>query len=1642
MCGPISCNVEESTPDNSELPLSTTTRCTGSPEVGQVSQRHPPGVFNRRPIQCVKACDSMEETLGTFSRVFIAYQSSCTSQTMPGKYCSWECEPNYIPVQGDSEPRMCDGSSGQFLGTRLVCAPSTCNAFDDTHSTTLLGTLDQARECLPNGRFSGTQLQCRDISCNSHLDLGGTNTRLNSNSAMCGPETKQGTVRECECLPGFDTIAKGPRRLSRRCIETGDWDPFEPLRCVVRTCNAVAETAGRGTQASGATLICNSATDPGTTCEWECMDDLAKVAGDNTRVCLDSGLFSGNHLVNSCNNAFGSPCKLSCIPGYTGAPDPVASCQSDGSWFYTGTGPEWFPLWNVQFYWSLVIRWIMQSSGLWACSASLGGYFGFPGAQCQVSGYWEYTGLCSRVDCGQPLHPSGPFVDASGCSTGYQEQCILTCVNGYTGSPRAVCGPGGDWSYSQNCDLINCNQPIHPSAPHVDVSQICDTHFARDCPLECKPGYEGSPRATCTANSLWAFYGTCQETVCGAIKHPSGSTLDTSECLGTEFVDCGPPQHPDFPVATAQADCSHLWTDSCALSCTSGYSGAPTATCADNSAWVYGGRCHQTDCGIPVHPGGSIKVKEVECNTAFGDVCLLQCSDGFVGSPSAVCLPTGQWAYKGECSAVTCGPPGHLDPNVDESKCQVWEYGTSCNVECYPGYSGTPSSVCLGNGQWSYAGSCNRVQCVSPGHPSAPYVDVLDCSPLQGDRCLLQCVVGSTGSPSAVCQPSGEWLYGGDCDPVGCGPPVHPSRAAEPQQCQTTWGQPCLLTCATGYGGNPTALCQASGEWAYTGTCMVVGCGSPSHPSGQLVDVLACGTSFGQDCNMQCKNGYNGAPTAECGSRGQWIYEGQCNALDCGVPQHPSGDFVSFGTCSYSFGGSGYQGDPAAVCLASGAWSYTGVCLEVNCGPVRHPSTPNLQVIDAACQRSVGSYCFRVCNAGYTGTPGAVCQATGLWDYSGACTEVGCGGPAHPSGAAVSPGGCADNFGSTCILQCPAGTSGYPLSTCLATGQWSYLGTCDQVNCGAVVHPSVTGDGSMWAHVAPLDVVYQSTPLPLSQLQTNGQWTYTGQCLRVSCGPPRHPSSLVEVRSTCIYEYGLGCPVRCTLGATGNPEAICLPDGQWTYTGTCKLLPVGPGPVDHPDGSLVDSSLCQDCSICTLSCIDGFVGSPEAECVTGSWAYSGTCLYATCGPIVPTIPFAVVPASCTITVGSTCNLLCGNSLDGNPVATCTSSLQWIYQGVCASPSCGPLTHSSLPYMDTSGCQSNDFGAICQLACQLGYTGSPDAECGANGQWKNVGQCLPVDCGPVQHPSGALVSVSGCTGSTFGGQCELFCIEGISGNPIAACGHDGTWGYAGICGSGAQVGCGEALHPDTNVSPLDTCELTGQWTHQGSCQVVQCDKPFHADPNAWGPYLPWCNDGYNFGSTCLFGCNDGHVGAPQATCGANSQWVYTGTCRTLGNVVEIINCKAPDLRMGWESCPVDCTGDWTGQPSMHCLPNGNWRASAQVDYLPSGGQAELQTRRDTIWMICGTVAAVVLTLAASLSFCIYRKFRVQRVQTVSEIPHLKPCTFPDASLDERVLTPVVFQSPLPGVNIETMLSPSVPGSMLSPNPLDSLHPPLQ
>ncbi|XP_006824660.1 E-selectin-like, partial [Saccoglossus kowalevskii] len=238
------------------------------------------------------------------------------------------------------------------------------------------------------------------------------------------------------------------------------------------------------------------------------------------------------------------------------------------------------------------------------------------------------------------------------------------------------------------------------------------------CTYTCLDGYEASTSLTSTCNGTsWTVdpvtcsdINECSNNICqngGTCSNSAGSY--SCDCAGIGYtgdvcetaVNCGTITNPAHGGSTCTGT---TYNTVCTFNCNTGYtsSGTDSSTCQANGQWsAHDFTCAAVNCGTitdPLHGGSTCT------GTTYNTVCTLNCNTGYTssGTDSSTCQANGQWSdHDFTCAAVNCGTI--TNPAHGGSTCTETTYNTVCTFYCNTGYtsSGTDSSICQANGQWS-----------------------------------------------------------------------------------------------------------------------------------------------------------------------------------------------------------------------------------------------------------------------------------------------------------------------------------------------------------------------------------------------------------------------------------------------------------------------------------------------------------------------------------------------------------------------------------------------------------------------------------------------------------------------------------------------------------------------------------------------------------------------------------------------------------------------------------------------------------------------------------------------------------------------------------------------------------------------------
>jgi hypothetical protein len=664
----------------------------------------------------------------------------------------------------------------------------------------------------------------------------------------------------------------------------------------------------------------------------------------------------------------------------------------------------------------------------------------------------------------------------------------------------------------------------------------------------------------------------------------------------------------------------------------------------------------------------------------------------------------------------------------------------------------------------------------------------------------------------------------------------------------------------------------------------------------------------------------------------------------CPATQVANSNKASTGSISGSLGASvqvicnaGYYGGGSADCVGDGVWSATLTCVYVNCGT---PSRTGYTYSGSS--QGYGATRTASCAYGYEGSSSTVtCQSNGQWSSpSSSCTMLGCGEPSQ-TGYNFASGGF--TYRSTrAVSSCATGYTGSGSTiTCQIDEQWTTSTGCNRVSCGT---PSQTGynflggstvyQGSQRATCA---AGFQGSASSIT-CGSNGQWSLSGGCERVSCGNPSQTGYVFSGGSSVFEAVQTS---SCASGFEGAGSSVeCRADRSWTTASGCTRVDCGT-PSQTGYNFLGGSTVYQGSQSAT--CAEGYAGSASSiTCGSnGQWSLSGGCERASCGNPSQTgyvfsggrdVFEAVQTSSCASGFEGT-----GSSVE------CRVDLTWTTASGCTRVDCGAPVQDNYEF---SG-DSTVYEATQSGSCAAGWIGSPsDIACQADATWTASSGCERAPCG---SPSETLPN-SQLEGFVFSGESSVFesvqtasCASGFEGaGSSVECLVDQTWTAASGC---ARVDCGAPVQDnyefsgDSTVyeatqsgscaagwigSPSDiACQADATWTVSSGCERAPC-----VDPEQEG-YV-FSGESAVFESVQTASCGTGFEGAGSSVeCLADGSWSAASGCAR-------VDCGAPvqatyeffgDSTVYESQQTASCSAGYEGTPSaIVCQYDATWTSS--------------------------------------------------------------------------------------------------------------------
>jgi hypothetical protein len=471
--------------------------------------------------------------------------------------------------------------------------------------------------------------------------------------------------------------------------------------------------------------------------------------------------------------------------------------------------------------------------------------------------------------------------------------------------------------------------------------------------VTCAEGYSGGGEAECT--TLGEF---------------SRVTCTAKACESTQVANSNKDTDDEIQGVTGGV---------VAVICDTGYSGSADATCGTDGFFSVV-TCSPDPCTATKVDFSVAHTSDASISGVTGDKVEVTCAEGYSGSGTAVCQPSGEF------TTVTCTPnpceATEVAFSVDHAYPRAIFGVTSDKVEvtCAEGYSGSGTAVCQPSSFFSVV-TCTPNPCTATKVDfSVAHSSDASISGVTGDKVEVTCSQGYSGSGTAVCQPDGEFTTV-TCTPDPCeATEVANSKQAAHDAITGVTGDSVPVTCDIGYTGSAAAaVCGTDGVFT-TVTCEPNPCqatqvaNSYKASSGVIVGVT------GDRVPVTCNVGYSGTADAVCGTDGLFSVV-ECTPNPCEPTEVEfsmaftaadsitgvTGDVVQV-TCA-----DGYQGSGNAVCGTDGTFS-TVSCMPVSCGPLTVADSTRSDPLNPIWGKT-GAEREIICLDGYAPGGTAICTA-------------------------------------------------------------------------------------------------------------------------------------------------------------------------------------------------------------------------------------------------------------------------------------------------------------------------------------------------------------------------------------------------------------------------------------------------------------------------------------------------------------------------------------------------------------------------------------------------------------------------------------------------------------------------------------------
>lgn len=444
------------------------------------------------------------------------------------------------------------------------------------------------------------------------------------------------------------------------------------------------------------------------------------------------------------------------------------------------------------------------------------------------------------------------------------------------------------------------------------------------------------------------------------------------------------------------------------------------------------------------------------------------------------------------------------------------------------------------------------------------------------------------------------------------------------------------------------------------------------------------------------------------------------------------------------------------------------------------------------------------------------------------------------------------------------------------------------------------------------------------------------------------PTQIYVLRGeTDFYTYGSSYTLNCATGYSGAAlPIVCQSGATWSAQVGCTLDANYCSSAPIQVGYIVATGTQSMGATRTVTCATGYTGTASTiTCqATGAWTASSGCTIRNCGTPVASTGYVLGTNYGGTTVGGQYSMTCGTYYSGVsiPGITCQSDGTWSTQSGCSliADFCPPSPVQA-NYVFAAGLST--YGAARTATCYTGYSGSASSiNCQSDGTWAASSGCSLISCGVPIAGAGYVVG-SGST--TYGSTYSMTCATGYSGTAATlTCQITGAWspqsgctlvncaqpaialGYAQLYGaltynSIYTMACAPGY---TGTAAALTCQASGSWTAVSGCSIGSCSlaPQQHMYTFAAGAST--------YGSTRTATCSTGFTGtAASILCRADLSWSLSSGCAP-------VSCGTPTASAGYTVgsnaggttyggvYTMSCAVGYAGTPvNIVCQSGGTW-----------------------------------------------------------------------------------------------------------------------